>query len=295
MKSILLCAAAAFLAICATVPAAPPPEPTPPRPPEESARIGKAIEDTLLSPQYRWRMPREKTVGDDRALIELELSFLDRLTTFFEKAGKQFLRFLRWLDKWLDKWFGSKDRSTKPSGAFDLPPRPLFFLAAAVASSVLAIMLYRAWRRRGQVLNAQAATPVAMAQPDPLAESTTADQLPMDRWMAMAHDLIAKGQFRAAMRAMFFACLAHLAREGGITLAKYKSNREYQRELHRRARDFASLTGLFEENIRMLECVWYGNTAPTDQSVDTFSNNAGQILATQLHPAPTAAPTGAQP
>lgn len=260
------------------------PEPTPLRPREESVQVGKAIEDVLLSPDYRWRLPREKAAGKGMELVEMDLSFLDRFKDVIERGYHAVGRFLRRLDRWLDKWFGKKEKGRRSDGAFDLPPRPLFFLAAALSASVFAVMLYRAWRRRGQVANAQGVAAGAEAPPDPLAESTTADQLPTDRWMAMARDLLAKGQVRAAMRAMFLACLAHLACQGGITLAKHKSNREYQRELRRRAHDCRSVVGLFDENTRMIERVWYGNVTPAEDSVTAYTDNVMCILAANLQP-----------
>lgn len=271
-------------ALCGSLAAEP--EPTPLRPVEESAKVGKAIEDVLLSPDYVWRLPREKTAGKGLPAVEMDLSFLDRFQDVIKRGYRAFGQFLRRVDRWLDKVFGGKKKDARAAEAFDIPPRPLFFLAAALAASVLGVMLYRAWRRRGLATTAQGVVAAAEEQPDPLAESTTADQLPVDRWMAMAQDLLGKGQVRAAMRAMFLASLAHLAGQGGISLAKHKSNREYQRELGRRARDCRPVLDLFDENTRMIECVWYGNVTPAGESVTAYAENVARILAARLRPGP---------
>lgn len=266
--------AAAWLAVL-SLPAGAERPPTAARPPEETQRLGKAIEEVLDSPDYRWRLPREKKESD-RALLELELSFMDRIQN---ALGKAFRTLMRWIDRLFSRKHG------EGSEALDLSPRPLYFIAAAIVASILAIMVYRAWRRRGQRGAVQAAVPVAEVQPDPLAESTTADQLPMDRWMVLARELSAQGQYRGAMRALFFACLTHLVREGCLTFAKHKSNREYQRELTRRAHDLPSLVALFRESTGLLECVWYGSAAATEERYAAFSENAAAILAGGVRPA----------
>jgi hypothetical protein len=284
----ILCAIAGMAVLCGSLVAEP--APTPLRPVEESAKVGKAIEDVLLSPDYVWRLPREKAAGEGLATVEMDLSFLDRFQDVIKRGYRAFGRFLRRIDRWLDKVFGEKKREARQAEAFDIPPRPLFFLAAALAASVLGIMLYRAWRRRGLAANAQGVVAAVEVQPDPLAESTTADQLPVDRWMAMAQDLMVQGRVRAAMRAMFLASLAHLAGQGGISLAKHKSNREYQRELGRRAHDCQAAVALFDENMRMIECVWYGNVTPAEESVTAYAANVARLLAARLHPGAARAP-----
>ena len=80
------------------------------------------------------------------------------------------------------------------------------------------------------------AQPVTEAPPVDLAdENTGADRLPEDGWIALALELIARGDFRLAMRAYYFASLAHLAARQLIGLGRYKSNRDYEMELRRRS------------------------------------------------------------
>ena len=75
-----------------------------------------------------------------------------------------------------------------------------------------------------------------MAVPDLNEESVTADQLPEDGWLQLARELMERGELRLALRASYLAGLAHLGHRELIHLARHKSNRDYDRELHRRAR-----------------------------------------------------------
>ena len=93
--------------------------------------------------------------------------------------------------------------------------------------------------------------------PDITDESVGADQLPEDGWTKMAHELLARGEFRLALRAFYLASLAHLAERNLISLARFKSNHDYERELTRRAHAFPALLELFEETVSAFDRVGY--------------------------------------
>ena len=68
------------------------------------------------------------------------------------------------------------------------------------------------------------------------------------------------------MRAYYLATLANLAQRNLVGIAHFKSNRDYQNELHRRAHAIPDLPGLFGENLLILERTWYG-LHPADRDV----------------------------
>ena len=151
----------------------------------------------------------------------------------------------------------------------------LILVLLALAASAVAILFYRTWKRRG------GGTEIASGMRDPLPdladENVTANQLPEDDWLVLARDLMAKGDLRLALRALYLASLAHLARRELIRVAKFKSNRDYELELRRRARGLAGLQAAFAENVGIFDRVWYGLHEVTQETLGRFQMNLERI------------------
>jgi Domain of unknown function (DUF4129) len=75
------------------------------------------------------------------------------------------------------------------------------------------------------------------------------------------------------------AGLAHLGGRDLIRLAKHKSNRDYDRELRRRARTQEELLGAFDRNLDAFERAWYGDHPVTPEALGEFSANLERIRA----------------
>jgi hypothetical protein len=114
--------------------------------------------------------------------------------------------------------------------------------------------------------------------PDLNDEDVLADELPALRWLAVAKELLAKGEVRLAMRALYFAALTHLAERNLLTIARSKSNREYETELKRRAHAFPDLIHCFCGNVTILERVWYGMHEIRRDMVHQFLANHKRIM-----------------
>ncbi|MEZ5434587.1 MAG: hypothetical protein R3F31_26160 [Verrucomicrobiales bacterium] len=67
-------------------------------------------------------------------------------------------------------------------------------------------------------------------------EEIMASQLPENEWARLARERFQAGDFRLAVRAWFLATLSHLGDRGLVTVARWKSNRDYQIELGLRVR-----------------------------------------------------------
>src|SRR5581483_4028292 len=147
---------------------------------------------------------------------------------------------------------------------------------AAAAGVVL--LLFRAWRSRRQT-PATVASEAVQPVPDVADENVGADQLPEDAWTRLARELIERGEYRLAMRAFYLGCLAHLAERNLIHIARFKSNREYERELQRRAHSFPDLPALFGDNLSIFERIWYGRHEANREVVDQFALNVERIRA----------------
>jgi hypothetical protein len=113
--------------------------------------------------------------------------------------------------------------------------------------------------------------------PDLADENVGAEQLPEDGWVKLARELLERGELRLAVRAFYLATLAHLAERSLITLAKFKSNRDYERELSRRGHALAELPDLFGQNVSVFELVWYGIHEITRDTVADFARNVERM------------------
>ena len=93
----------------------------------------------------------------------------------------------------------------------------------------------------------------------------------------MGRQLLAQGDLRPALRAFYLASLSHLASRGFITIARFKSNRDYQIELQRRGRGQPELSVLFRENVGTFERIWYGLHEVNAELVHQFVANTEKM------------------
>jgi len=247
--------------------------------------LDRAIDTTLVKPRYAWRAPREREeeVAEPGILAGFLERVMEKLRQFGRWVAKQLTKLLRWMRRLMYRREHDVDRSR---GLVSV--RSMWVLAAVLAGILLGFVLYRVWktRRRGPAVKA---VPVA-SLPDITDEDVVADQLPADRWMEMAMDFMEREEWRLALRAMFLAALAHLGQCRLVRIAKHKSNRDYGRELDRRAHDRASLLEAFRTNVGVLESVWYGAHAADRYTVSGFRANQDVILQTVTTPPPEPPP-----
>jgi Domain of unknown function (DUF4129) len=198
----------------------------------------------------------------------------DALKSFLEWLG----RILQWI---FNRLFGRGAFATGSGGSgfsWAAFMEFLLYLLAAVVVSVMGIMLYRLWRNR-HLQRAPIQTEALQPVPDLTDENVGADQLPEDGWTKLARELLARGEFRLALRAYYLSTLAHLAERNLISLARFKSNHDYERELARRAHSFPILRQLFGENVGAFDRVWYGTHEATGKLVAQFATNIERIKA----------------
>ena len=243
----------------------------------ESPDLDHAINQTIHESKYLWRMPREKIVEPE----ENE----GVIARFFHKAGKLVRdcvqAMLDWLKKILKKLFPeSRNVSPRSSSSTDWMMLLQVFLYALVAVVLiaLAIFLLRLWRGRQPQPTVTASEPIQTI-PDIADENVHADQLPEDGWTRLARELLERGEFRMAMRAFYLASLAHLAARNLISIARFKSNRDYERELIRRAHAIPNLTAVFGDNISLFERVWYGSHQATEELARQFAVSVEKLKA----------------
>ena len=81
------------------------------------------------------------------------------------------------------------------------------------------------------------------------------------------------------MRGLYLACLSELAQRDLLTLARFKSNRDYEKELRRRGRARPELPPLFAESVTQFERVWYGRHEATEELFRAFVTNFERMRA----------------
>lgn len=183
-----------------------------------------------------------------------------------------------WVERLLNELFGggrSYGGGSSGSGWMESIKVFLWALVVTVAAG-LAILFYRVWLGRQKtrsVVMSEAILPV----PDITDENTAADELPEEEWTKLGKELLARGELRLAMRAFYLASLSHLATRNLISIARFKSNREYERELQRRGHSFPGLLSIFGENISAFEASWYGMHEVNSDSVNQFAVNVEKI------------------
>ncbi len=148
--------------------------------------------------------------------------------------------------------------------------RGLLVLLAVLLAGIGVVLLGKIRRRRSCAYATAAPVPTVSDRPDLEDENVRADQLASDRWIALAKNLWREGNLRQALRAFFLATLAHLSEGGWVSIQKSKSNREYVRELQRRAHEKSVLAEIFASQADQFDRVWYGGRPVTDAELETY-------------------------
>jgi hypothetical protein len=186
-------------------------------------------------------------------------------------------RWIKGIREWLDKSFPSSRRYKKNKDSDWRPgirgyAMALFFLLIVIG----AVFLWRI-RKKYRLGQTRTETQPILSSPDLTDDDIEADALPSDSWLELAGELLEKGELRTALRAFYLATLAVLGEHQQITIAKYKSNREYEKELYRRTHENASLLSAFSMQVRFFDSAWYGMHKLSRQDVDDFAQNHSEI------------------
>jgi hypothetical protein len=264
----------AALILLSATPAYPSNQPRATSQKEPAAELSQRIHEVLERREYAWRAPRESQPASGRkGWLQGWLESAGRtLGDVFDHAVKLGVRFRRWLQSFFKS--PSVPGSSSPVDWIGLS-KAVAVLLAAVLAAWLGWLIVRAFLGRKKAAPAQ-----ALATPPPIdltADQLVADQLPEDGWLALAREHAARGELALAQRAAWLAGLAHLGTRELIGIARHKSNRDYERELRRRARDRAGLLGAFDENLGAFERAWYGRHEVTPDGYRHFERNFDRI------------------
>ena len=247
-------------------------QPAPMPAPEVSVeQLNHAIDDVIHRPEFTWRLPRpfRPPANNPNRFIRTSQSFLDATARGARQVG-------RWVDRFMN-WLGEKLKSMLPGGGNRPGPdsRELRAFLYSLLVAVAILLGWLLWRtmRSGKQARTASAIPVAAPVVDLTDAGLEADQQPLDQWLQLARDLMARQELRLALRALYLAGLAYLAERSLISIQRGKSNQDYARELRRKSRATPELVDVFVQNMGVFERTWYGQYQVDRGILEQFENN----------------------
>jgi hypothetical protein len=235
-----------------------------------STELDRRIDEVIHERKYAWRLPRgEAQPKTEQGIV---VRFLSAIGNMVSRAVG---RVVDWIEE-LIRWLFSSDETRRRSFFGSLASsQGLLFLLLAIVLSALALFLIRVRNNRRKQI---AFSPVVLQPiPDLTDENTAADQLPEQSWSKLGRELIERGEFRLAMRAFYLSSLVRLSQHHLIAIARFKSNRDYEIELRRRAHAFPNLLQHFSENLKTFERIWYGDHTVDRELADQFAASVEKI------------------
>ena len=240
---------------------------------ESAQQWDDAIEDVLTQKRFSWRLPREIEADieeEDGWLMTSIKWVLDGVRSLLKPVGKWIKDVLKWL---VEKVFSDDKEKSAESGDWRGVIKAVFYLAGIALIVFLLFLAYR-WWASGKGKRQEKTDKKPVYEVDLSDDSVTAADLPTDKWLAMARELMDQKAFRRALRAVYLSVLAMLADNSRLVIARHKSNLDYFRELERRAHAEPELLQVFNHCMRAFENAWYGmHAVGADQIETAFSNH----------------------
>ena len=238
--------------------------------PEE---LDRAIRSVLQKRVYSWRLPRS---GADRVTEESALaSRFGTIGKWIDKIAATMARWWNSLRGWLRRLQPPQAPGAPPSSGWGWIYSSQSFILLALAAAACTLVLLMLRRRRMRSAESAASPLVAVAMPD--TTETGSEERPDTEWRERARAYLAGGDLRQAARALYLGLLAFLAARAVITPARFKSNRDYEREVARRQRARPPVRELFSQSVGTFEAIWYGRHPATPAAVQLLDQNLERI------------------
>ena len=237
--------------------------------------LDQALDRVLEQPDFRWRLqprPAASKPQEDGLVTGF-------VRTTFDTAYQIVRTVYRWVNR-VRRWFADLFPGGKKSEDVAVEPKigdhrgwlgALRLVAYSLLAAVAGLLVFVAWKvwQHNRATAPLAASPAAALTGAPALadDNVEASRLPADGWLELARQQMAAGDWRLALRALFLATLARHARDGLLSLAKFKTNLDYEIELRRRAYSRAGLVEEFRGQRRQFEEVWYGAVPASDAVV----------------------------
>jgi hypothetical protein len=244
----------------------------------DAQQLDRSIQTVLQQRRFAWRLPRP-AVPDTQAAPGWAAGTIqwigDGLKALARPLGRWFKALIDWLDQHLPKpKHPGKNGGTDYRGVI----RWIFYGLGFALALLLAYALAR-WLLRSRAMPIPDDGPADAGRIDLTDERLTARDLPLDQWLDMARELLARNDLRHGLRALYLSVLAVLADHQRVTIARYKSNQDYARELARHAHAEPDLLTAFNWCVKVFERSWYGMHPVARGQVDDFINRQQRISA----------------
>jgi len=216
-----------------------------------SDRLDASINNVLESRKHLWQAPRNARKSQEPGIWR---DFGRAVQRWLDKLGDWLIRVLR--------WFRPATSPTRPtSGSRSVNVRDwaialLVICAVGLAALVSRALLERRSRPR-PLLKAQTGNAIDLRRAE-----LSPEELPEEKWLDLAREMMEDGQARLAVRAIYLAAIVVLGKRELVTPTRYKSNRDYLVELRRRHRGIGTQVTSFQSMIGVFEKVWYGRHEP---------------------------------
>ena len=230
----------------------------------DPARLDQSIDQVIHSREFTWRAPHPEAPESDAKWV-----------SWIRAAERSIKRFVDWIGAIIRHLFDRLQPDSPEAPEAKVSRGTMEALIGVAVALVIGAGIFFFLQQRKPVMEAKAVPAVAAV--NVADESVTADQLPESTWLALAQDLLARGETRLALRALYLAGLNYLSGRGLVSVTRWKSGLDYRRELERRARampeigdEFAKLNGIFEFG-------WYGLHGVDRTMVDSVSASLAAI------------------
>lgn len=240
--------------------------------------LDRSIDEVIQRREFAWRLPRSSRNEKQNENTGAVADVLQWLSRQIRKVFESLARWIERLEALLNKLFPKPDPAgSTAAGDWRIALRYILYAILILLLAVLLYYLFKIVRQRRPSKEEPESNPV-IHQPDLNDEGIRADELSVNRWMQLARELMAKGSLRLAMRALYLASLAYLAEKDLVTIEIYKSNRDYEHELLRRAHEKRDLLAAFSKNVGIFDRVWYGMHKITSGDVDQYLSDQERIM-----------------
>lgn len=240
--------------------------------PEE---LNSSIQEVLSRKEFVWKLPRDKKIKDTRPGI---------FDSFFKWLKPYWDDFKDTLKKWFDaivKWLKNIMPDSKIK--FDSEKKSqssttLIILYALLAIALILSIIYLIKIKLKCRKNSPEPETTSVITLDVSDETIRADALSTNQWLEMAKEFLEKGELRLAIRAFYLSTLSSLSEHSFISIAKYKSNKEYEYELARRAHENKEMVLEFKETVNYIDKIWYGMVPVKIEDIDKFCEIQNRII-----------------
>ncbi len=238
------------------------------------AEVDAALDTVLAERDFRWRLEpipvADTEAGKDGPIKAFVRAGVDWTKQMARDIGELVGRIRDWFDGLTGdkKKFTPKPQRESSPRDYTAITRVLLYLLLGLCLLALVWVLWLGWKQqRRPAPRALGAAPAAVPPPDLNDDQLEASRLPTDEWLALARAQMALGEWRLALRALYLATLAGLGAQGLVTLARAKTNLDYERELTRRAAGRDALVAGFRARRLSFERVWYGRDTAAEPEV----------------------------